>query len=165
MKVYSIISTLDGLDVWYYETLDEAVKDWLEGLNAGRIATSFKELYKSNGAQAVLDMTKEMHYTDADYLWNEGEQRITEVDIPWAVSKKEHDERIQAFEEDLQDAIESKPTGEQQNVLDALEVGYGGNANHYIDCLRPALAYASEHYGYSSPEYTAIDTIINYIAK
>jgi hypothetical protein len=73
--------------------------------------------------------------------------------------------RVDKLECDLQDLEESQPTDEEREVLDALEVSYGGNANHYIDCLRPALAYASEHYGYSSPEYTAIDTIINYIAK
>jgi hypothetical protein len=165
MKLYCIISTCEGLDVSHYETLDEAVRDWLEGLNEGRIATSLKELYESNGAQAVLDMTKEMDYEDAEYLWNEGEQRIEEVGVPWAVSRDEHERKVDHLEGQVQDLGESQPTQEQQDVLDALEVSYGGNANHYIDCLRPALAYASEHYGYSSPEYTAIDTIINYIAK
>jgi hypothetical protein len=141
MKLYYITSSTEGL------------------------ATTFYEIYESNGAQAVLDMTKEMHYTDADYLWDEGEQRIEEVDIPWAVSSDEHERKVDRLEGHVQDLGESQPTPEQQDVLDALEVSYGGNANHYIDCLRPALAYASEHYGYTSPEYAAIDTIINYIAK
>lgn len=168
MKVYSIISTLDGLDLEHFESLDTAVRAWLDNMSECPQATSLKQLYDMEGAQAVVDMVAEMDYEDTEYLWKEGEERIVVLDIPWGVDLDEHTKirrKVDRLECDLQDAIESKPTQEQQDVLDALEVGYGGNANHYIDCLRPALAYASEHYGYSSPEYTAIDTIINYIAK
>jgi len=163
MKLYCIISTCEGLDVWPYETLDEAVKAWLEGLKEGRIATSLKELYESNGAQAVVDMTKEMDFEDAEYLWDGGEQRIEEVDIPWAVSKKEHDHAIDKLECDLQDAVEDKPTPEAKRLLDSIEAGYEGHANRLTDCLSVALSEAADKCGYTSPEYKAIDEILTYI--
>jgi hypothetical protein len=163
MKLYCIISTNEGLDVWHYETLDEAVKAWLEGLKEGRIATSLKELYESNGAQAVIDMTKEMDFEDAEYLWDEGEQRIEEVDIPWAISHNNHEAKVDRLECDLQDAIEEKATKEQRALLDSIEAGYEGHANRLTDCLSVALSAAADRCGYSSPEYKAIDEILTYI--
>lgn len=163
MKLYCIISTCEGPEVWHYETLDEAVKQWLEGLNEGRIATSLKELYESNGAQAVLDMTKEMDYEDAEYLWSGGEQRIEEVDIPWAVSRDEHDRKVYQLEGQVQDLSESQPTPQQRDLLDSIEAGYEGHANRLTDCLSVALSEAADKCGYTSPEYKAIDEILTYI--
>jgi hypothetical protein len=163
MKLYCIISTCEGLDVSHYETLDEAVKAWLEGLKEGRIATSLKELYESNGAQAVLDMTKEMDYEDAEYLWDEGERRIEEVDIPWAISHNDHETKVDKLECDLQDAIEDKPTPQQRALLDSIEQGYEGHANRLTGCLSVALTEAADKFGYTSPEYKAIDEILTYI--
>jgi len=165
MKLYCIVSTNEGIDVSLYETIDEAVRDWLDNLNECEIATSLKQLYDMEGAQAVVDMTKEMDHEDTEYLWNEGEERIEEVEVPWALHLQEHLDAIKKASSDMEDLKDELPSTQERELLDALPSGYAGNSDSLVECLAPALVCASDLYGYSSPEYKAVDTLVNFLAN
>jgi AraC-like DNA-binding protein len=165
MTLYLVVSTTDGIEAAPYPTLKEAVAAWLENLNPCDAQRDLQRAFDEDGPEAVLEMIREMDYEQAEYLWNDGEERVEVVDIEWAVDRSFHDRITGTLEANLQDAVEDAATKQERDLLDSIESGYEGHTNRLVDCLSAALAEASDLCGYSSPEYKTIDNIINYITN
>lgn len=165
MKIYCIVSTTDGLSVTPYETLDQAAKDWLSGMEECPQKERLSMEYGAKGAQACLDETKLMDYEDTEYLWRDGEERVEELDIDFAVSKDEHERKVDRLEGRLYDLEYELPSNEEKAILKAIDEAKSTGHNGLLKHLSNTAQAVSDEYGYSSKEYEAICAILNSIAQ
>ena len=165
MKIYLVISTVDGMEAVPYPTLKEAVEAWLENLNPCDAQRDLERAFDEDGPEAVLEMVREMDYEQTEYLWNEGEERVEVVDIEWAVDRNFHNRVTDKLERQVQDLIEEAPSDEERDILEAIERATGYHNHKLHTCLGAALEKASDLCGYSSHEYKAIDDLITYAAN
>lgn len=165
MKLYCITSTTDGLSVTPYKTLDQAVKDWLNGMEECPAKERLSMEYGANGAQACLDEAKEMDYEDTEYLWRDGEERVEELDLDFAVSLYEHERKADRLECEVQDLKDELPSDEQKAILEAIDSAKYNGQPGILKHLSLTANAISDEYGYTSPEYAAICAITNAIAQ
>jgi polyhydroxyalkanoate synthesis regulator phasin len=165
MKLYCIISTTDGLSVTPYETIDQAVKEWLNGMEECPAKERLSMEYGAKGAQACLDEAKEMDYEDTEYLWRDGEERVEELDLDFAVSLDEHERKVDRLEGQVQDLREELPSDEHKAILEALDDAKYNGQPGILKHLSATTNAIADEYGYTSPEYAAICAITNAIAQ
>lgn len=153
MTLYIVVSTTDGIEAVPYPTLKEAVAAWLENLNPCDAQRDLQRAYDEDGPEAVLEMVKEMDYEQTEYLWNDGEERVEVVDIEWAVSKNEHDRKVERLEDRIYDLERDEET--YGPILKVLK----DNRCSFATCLNAAAEYAAETYGYASDEYWTMTSL------
>jgi len=96
----------------------------------------------------------------------QGQAPITHDEIlGWQRKVAALEAQVERLERNVSDLKDELPSTQERELLDALPSGYAGNSDSLVECLAPALVCASDLYGYSSPEYKAVDTIVNFLAN